>query len=374
MKDKIQYLTFDSLQEGVGASQVLNYLLHLSKDFEITLFNFEKEVPRNDLKVELSESGINWRPLYFGQKGLISGIARVIRLSNQVDVNLPIHARGDLAALAAVYSGSRKILWDCRALTADQRLALSDSLFRYPIYLLNSFIERTVAKKSQKINVITSHAASILRKKYKQEHGKFSKVSTCVDLDKFPLTKMPKLDPIKLFIPGTLSNAYDIDLMNSIIKEIRKTQKLEVTVAVGKGADKNWIGLDFDNFITLQHSEIASEIAKSHFGMSIWKSTLGICLASVSSTKIPEFLASGRPVIANFNQGDIGSLIEDYRCGISTSLSHDGYIKQYVMELFQLLDDKDLPSRCRRLAENEYSLTDGVDRLTEVYKELISGA
>jgi hypothetical protein len=108
--------------------------------------------------------------------------------------------------------------------------------------------------------------------------------------------------------------------------------------------------------------------------MSIWKSTLGICLASVSSTKIPEFLASGRPVIANFNQGDIGSLIEDYRCGISTSLSHDGYIKQYVMELFQLLDDKDLPSRCRRLAENEYSLTDGVDRLTEVYKELISGA
>jgi len=44
------------------------------------------------------------------------------------------------------------------------------------------------------------------------------------------------------------------------------------------------------------------------------------------------------------------------------------------MELFQLLDDEDLPSRCRRLAENEYSLGDGVDRLAEVYKELIHGS
>jgi glycosyltransferase involved in cell wall biosynthesis len=187
----------------------------------------------------------------------------------------------------------------------------------------------------------------------------------------FSVTKMPKLDPIKLFIPGTLSSAYDVNLMNSIIKEIRKDYNLEVTVAIGKGAEENWVELDFNNLVTLQHSEIASEIAKSHFGMSIWKPTLGICLASVSSTKIPEFLASGRPVVVNFNQGDIGGLIEEYSCGVSTSLSNERYVKQYVKELLQLLEDRDLPSRCRNLAETEYSLTNGVSRLSKVYEELI---
>lgn len=371
MREKIQYATFDSLEEGVGASQVLSYVLKLSTEYDFTLINFEKETPSEQIKQLLNESGIEWKPLHFGKKGFWSGFWRVVRLSKNLDINIPIHARGDLAALGAVLSGSKNVLWDCRALTADQRFGLSSSLSRFLIYPINRLIEKIVAKRSAKINVITTHASKILSRRYGLNLKKFSHISTCVDLEKFSLSPMPIREPIKLLIPGTLSFAYDIQLMNSIIKEIRKSHDIEVTVAVSKGAEKNWLGLDFNNVISLPHSEIASEISKSHFGMSIWKSNLGLGLASVSSTKIPEFLASGRPVIANFNQGDIGLLIEEFQCGVSTSLNIDSYVKSYAKDLIELLNDRFLPTRCRKLAETEYSLTDGVRQLSAIYQELL---
>jgi glycosyltransferase involved in cell wall biosynthesis len=370
VKGKIQYVTFDSLEEGVGASQVLSYLLKLSSEFDFTLINFEKETPSEQLKFQLMESGIDWKPLYFGRKGLWPGFSRVIRLSRLLNPRVPIHARGDLAGLAAALSGSKKILWDCRALTADQRFGLSSSFSRFLIYLINRLIEKIVAKRSAKINVITTHASKILCRRYNLNLEKFSHISTCVDLEKFSFSPLPLQKPIKLFIPGTLSFAYDIQLMNSIINEIRKNFDLEVTVAISKGAEKNWMGLDFDNVVTLPHREIAMEISKSHFGMSIWKSNLGLSLASVSSTKIPEFLASGRPVVANFNQGDIGFLLEEFRCGVTTSLNTESYVQTYVKDLIDLLNDKDLPARCRKLAKSEYSLTHGVRQLSTIYQEL----
>lgn len=373
MKTKIQYVTFDSLEEGVGASQVLSYILKLSLEYDFTLINFEKEKPSIQLKSKLLESGINWIPLNFGKRGLWHGFSRVIRLSRQLDPVIPIHARGDLAALSAVLSGSKKILWDCRALSADQRFGLSNSYSRFIIYPINRLIEYTVAKRSAKINVITAHASNILCRRYNLNRGKISHISTCVDLEKFTSSPMPSQDPVRLFIPGTLSFAYDIELMNLIIKEIRSSHNLEVTLALSKGAEKNWLKLDFDNVTTLTHSEIAGEMSRSHFGMSIWKSNLGLSLSSVSSTKIPEFLASGRPVLANFNQGDIGTLIEEFQCGVSTSLSSHRFLQSYVKELFILLNDKDLPNRCRQLAEREYSLSDGVEKLSKTYQELLIG-
>ena len=371
VKNHVQYVTFDSLEEGVGASQVLSYILRLNQNYNFTLFSFEKGTPSENLRKRMIDSGVNWIPLQFGKNGLIPGLGRVIRLARYLDPTIPIHARGDTSALAAVLSGSNNFLWDCRALTADQRFSLSNSFTRYPIYIINRIIEFMVAKRSTKINAITTHAAKILSKRYNLPSQKFSMVSTCVDIENFPITPIPETNTIKLLIPGTLSNAYDINLMNLIIKEIRKHEKLEVTLAISKGADKNWPQLDFDKVITLPHSKMAKEISESHFGMSIWKSDLGICLASVSSTKIPEFLSSGRPVITNFNQGDIGMLVEEFSCGVSTDLKSENDIYKYVKKLLALIRDIELPTRCRQLAEEKYSLEKGVEELSENYRILI---
>ena len=53
----IQYLTFDSIQEGVGSSQVFSYLKRLSSSWDIELVNFEKKIEESDMqKVQSSVS------------------------------------------------------------------------------------------------------------------------------------------------------------------------------------------------------------------------------------------------------------------------------------------------------------------------------
>ena len=367
MNNQIQYLTFDSIEEGVGASQVLNYISKLSQKYEITLINFEKSAPTDLMRKTLVDLGIIWEPLKFGKTGALQGLFRVVRLALKLNRRLPIHARGDLAALAAIISGNRKVLWDCRALHADQRLAISTSKSKYAIYLLNRSIEYIIAKKSKIINVITYPAATILSRRYNLPISKFSVISTCVDLEQFQLKKMPEQSILKLLIPGTLSAAYDVNLMNMIICEIRKIHVLQVTLAVGHGADNYWKGLDYDLVKTIPHSQMPEEMARSHFGMSIWKANLGLCLAAVSSTKIPEFLATGRPVFANFNQGDIGTLLEEYGCGVATSLSGPEYAKEYAESMLQLIADKSVSKACRELANDNYSLDEAILKLDLLY-------
>ena len=370
MKNKIQYLAFDSLEEGVGASQILNYLSRLSKNFEITLVNFEKSPPSDAMRQKMLGIGVTWQPLAFEQAGTFYGLIRVIRLMTKIDKKIPVHARGDLAALAAIMSGNKQVLWDCRALQADQRFAIASGKSKYVTYLINRIIELIIAKKSKLINVITHPAARILSRRYGLPASKFSVISTCVDLETFPLRKMPAQSVLRLLIPGTLSRAYDIPLMNKIILELRGLCKLEVTLAVGNGAETYWKEIDYDHVKSIPHSEIPNEIANSHFGMSIWKSNLGICLSSVSSTKIPEFLATGRPVIANFNQGDIGKFLETYECGVTTSICTVEHVKEYVEEILRLLSDESTVGRCRGLAENYYSLSDAVSQLGQIYMEM----
>jgi len=369
-KQKIQYLTFDSIEEGVGSSQVLAYLNELSSKHEIRLINFEKKKPLDSTRKKLEDLGIEWIPLDFGRFGFFFGFARVCRLVLQLDPKVPIHARGDLAAFSAIISGNRRVLWDCRALHADQRLALSTSKGKYLVYALNRLIEYVVAKKSFKVNTITFKAARILQERYQLTSDKFSVISTCVNTKKFTKKAMPEASCIKVLIPGTFSSAYDIDLMNRIFRELRKRINLEVTVAVGKGADQNWRRLDYDITIQRNHDEMPTEIGNAHFGMSIWRANLGICLASVSSTKIPEFLAVGRPVIANFNQGEIGELLSTFRCGVGTSLNSEEYIRKYAEEIIELIRDPGIVERCHELAERYFSLEGGIRTLESVYSNL----
>lgn len=370
MPTHIQYLTFDSLEEGVGSSQVLSYLLRFSKDFEITLINLEKTPPSVNLLQTMADSGITWIPISFGNRGLVGGLFRLARIMKNIDKSKVTHARGDFAALAALLKGNTRTMWDCRAFTPDQRKSISQSKTARIQYYGYGLIEKYVARRVVRINVITFPAAKILARKYDLSSHKFSIISTCVDLNKFQIAPMRTKKPIKILLPGTLSHAYDFDLMNKIIGTLRTLIDIEVTIALSKGATELWRRIDSDKVISLRHDEMPDAIAEHHFGMSIWKANLGIALASVSSTKVPEFLAVGRPVIVNFNQGDIGNWVEQYNCGVSTSLAIPEYVDRYAKKILELINDGETPTRCRKLAEERFSLESAVAQLTSIYHEM----
>ena len=68
----LTYLSFDSLAEGVGASQVLPYTEALARrGIEVRLHTFEKVAPSDDLKEQLRSQGIHWSVHDFGGFGAL---------------------------------------------------------------------------------------------------------------------------------------------------------------------------------------------------------------------------------------------------------------------------------------------------------------
>lgn len=366
----LTYLTFDSLQEGVGASQALSYVLKISRNREVRVISFEKKAPSSSLLETMANNKVTWTPLDFGRFGVLGGISRVSRMARRIDRKTIVHARGNLSAISALIRLPHRWIWDCRSMHSDQRLSLSKAKNRRLVYVVMRIIEMLLAKYSSKIIVITNSVKSEFVLRYKIPIEKMQMISTCADIEKFKKSDFPNLDKIRILLSGTFSPAYDLIQINKIIYEMRKRSPVHVTVAASLGATASWADIPYDEYLSVPHDEMPSLIAKSHFGFSIWHNDLGVCLKSVASTKTAEFLSMGRPVFINSKQGDFRDLFGMYEIGVVTDASDDESVKKYVDEMLALLKNPETGEKCHRLAADHFSLADGVNKLLEVYKEL----
>jgi len=357
----LTYLTFDSLQEGVGASQALSYVLKIAQNRQVRVISFEKKAPSSSLLETMANNKVTWTPLDFGRFGVLGGISRISRMSRRIDRKTIVHARGNLSAISALVRSPHRWIWDCRSMHSDQRLSLSKAKKRRLVYVVMRIIEMLLAKYSSRIIVITNSVKSEFVSRYRIPIEKMQMISTCADIEKFKKTDFPSLDEIRILLSGTFSPAYDLIQINKIIYEMRKRSPVHVTAS--------WVDIPYDEFLSVPHDEMPNLIAKSHCGFSIWHNDLGVCLKSVASTKTAEFLSMGRPVFINSKQGDFKELFGIYEIGVVTDASDDESVKNYVDEMLALLNNAETIEKCHRLAEDNFSLADGVFKLLEIYKE-----
>jgi glycosyltransferase involved in cell wall biosynthesis len=316
------------------------------------------------------ELEIEWQPLAFGNFGAVGGISRLIRLYRASAGYELIHARGDFAALVALFRGPEKWIWDCRALSADQRLALSSSFISKLTYLPMRLIEYLIAHGSSKIVVITEAVIPILKGRYKLSSEKFQVIPTCVDLDTFIIQDLPPTDELRILLSGTFSNAYDLEITNSIIKSFRNLHETKVTVAIARGATQNWKKIDYDEMLTCEFFEMPDIIARHHLGLSLIKENLGVSLKSIATTKSAEFLAVGRPIVVNSNQGDLGQIVTIEKVGFAVSQNGHNTFDVLANEILKLLTSENIENRCHAVASKYFSLDKGVAGLLSTYLEL----
>jgi hypothetical protein len=362
----ILYLTFDSIQEGVGASQALAYVKKIAKSREIELISFEKEEPSSVLRDEIEGSGIEWSPLPFGSFGALGGINRILRLWKVIDRKKIIHARGNFSAIAAMLRFPKFWIWDSRALHADQRRALGDG-GGYFVYILMRFFEYLLGKRSSAIIAITHAVVPIYVSRYRIALEKIHVISTCVDRNLFREQPLVKSGITRILLQGTFSEAYDVTLMNKIIAKFREAGPVKVTVCTSGGATSIWRGLDFDEVQSANYQEMPGIIASHDFGMSIWKEELGICLKSVASTKVAEFLSVGRPIFVNHSQGDLSSIFSKSQVAVITFGRSDSEVINYVAKMKKILEIENLSRDCANTANNNFDLERAIQKLEEIY-------
>lgn len=371
---QIQYITLDSIQEGVGASQVLAYVKKLSQKWEMSLINFEK-CSDESMEELILQSNFNfeWKPLPFGKKGMLGGARRIYLLTKHINRANLIHARGDLAAFSAIIRGAKKVIWDCRALSADQRIAAKSRNKLSLEFIILRFIEMLCAKHSSRIIVITERAKEILKSRYRLPEDKFVVVSTCVDLDLFKVTprSSDKHQVLRIAFVGTLGPQYDINLMNEIVNSLKLIIPTEFSIALSRGHTELYSSLFYDKRYELSHHEMPSFISTQDIGLSIWREDMGISLASVAATKNAEFLACGKPIVVNASQGDIGQWVENEKIGVSTKGSSSKEIASYAQQILELTKNDYVANRCQNVANKHYSLERGVELISRLYQTVI---
>src|SRR5689334_10942916 len=136
MTANILYITYDGLTDPLGQSQILPYLVGLSKEgYQFTILSFEKEDRYKKLKDTItsitSKAGIRWVPLKFTSKPPVISKAydrvqmrrAALRLYNEKKYDM-VHCRGYIPAEVGLLLKRRKgtkFFFDMRGFWADEK-------------------------------------------------------------------------------------------------------------------------------------------------------------------------------------------------------------------------------------------------------------
>ena len=369
-KFDITYLSVDSVQEGVGSSQITPLILGLAeKGKTVCLITFEKIRPPKELVEMFTRAGVVWIAKEFGKSGAIGGIIRLNTLRRSVPDSLLLHGRSDIATAAAIWSGiEAPVLWDVRGLWSDQRLLIGTAGWNSLTARGARALENVAAKKSAAMTTLTAAVVPILQNRHKRIPMIREVIPTCVQTSKFLSSPMPQSQIICL-LSGTFNNYYDIDRTKQVLDQIRKTVNLRVIWARGGESPIEKLGVGEDVIISATHSEMPKLVKESHFGIAICKQDSLDTLAAAVPTKIGEFLASGRPVIVSRGIGDLDQLLPSTHTGVV--IDHQDSLQTVAQQIGQLIKDPKTPDRCRELAMQHFDMEKSIDRYLEIYDRML---
>jgi hypothetical protein len=368
-KFDVTYLSVDSIQEGVGSSQITPLILGLARNEQrVCLITFEKEEPPEQLVEMFSRAGVVWVPKKFGRPGVIGGIVRLNRIRRSIPNSSVIHGRSDVATAAAIWSCiEAPVLWDVRSLWSDQRLIIGtpgwNSLTAYGA----RFLENVAAKKSAAMSTLTAAVIPILEQRHKQIPRIREVIPTCVQTSKFLPTPMPE-GQVTCLLSGTFNNFYDLDRTRQILSKIRDSFDLRIIWARASESPSDILGVGEDVIISASHSEMPKLVRESHFGIAICKQDNLESLAAAVPTKIGEFLSSGRPVIVSSGIGDLEHLLGTTKTGVV--IDHNDSLETVAQQIEELIKNPNTPERCRDLAMQHFDIDMSITRYLEIYDRM----
>ncbi len=369
-KFDVTYLSVDSIQEGVGSSQITPLILGLAKRGKsVCLITFEKIKPSEELVELFHRAGVTWIAKDFGKQGALGGLRRLNELRRSVPQSAVLHGRSDVATVSALLSGVKApVLWDVRSLWSDQRLLIGTAGWNKSTARAARVLENFAASKSAAMTTLTAAVVPILEDRHKRIPTIREVIPTCVQTSKFLPSQMPS-GQITCLLSGTFNNYYDLNRTRLILDEIRKTIKLRVIWARAGESPTERLDLGEDLIVSATHSEMPKIISDSHFGIAICKSENQVSLAAAVPTKIGEFLAAGRPVIVSEGIGDLDQMISITQTGVI--VASNGTLQNVTREIIKLVNDANTPARCRELALKHFDMENSIDRYSVIYNKML---
>jgi len=249
MSKNILYISILGMSEPLGKSQVLEYLIDLKKEYNISLYSFEKDLSKktiDELSKKIQESGIDWYYQKYSNKyGILSTIKQILsayqELKNIVkSKNIQIvHARSLIPVVIALILKRKynlKVIYDIRGFQIDEKAEVGRLKKGSILYKLLKSIEHYAYKQSD--SIVTLTYASIPYISQFTNKDKITVIPTCANKELFK--RMPE-DERKVFKEAlgykesdkillhagavSISNWYDFDNELKIVSELMKNNK-----------------------------------------------------------------------------------------------------------------------------------------------------
>ena len=391
------YLTRNGLLEPLGQSQVLAYLRGLSRGYRVTLITYEKDEDRADaarmaaMQAECERLGIRWLPQRFRPRPkVIAPALSMLRMVWLVWREVRgqgarlIHARSYIpAAVAMIVSRLTGVpfIFDMRALWPEELITAGRLRRGSVLYRAIVAAERACLRRAGAVVSLTHAAVDHLNRVYTADMvgQRVAVIPTCADLDRFvPGVQKPSRSVIGCL--GTvLSGWFRLDWLASFLDVVAKRDPAAVfELTTRDDPAQVRAALDPDGRLgerlrvapsapgDVQHV-LQGQMA------SVMFFTDGLSKLGSSPTRMAEILGCGLPVVANDGVGDVARIIRDYRVGVLAQGPNPQAMATAWSELLALLNDPDLASRCRKAAEEVFSLEAGTASYARLYDELTDG-
>jgi len=403
MVKNILYLSYDGMTDPLGQSQVLPYIIGLTKKgYHFHLISFEKPdrfiAHKKDILQICEENNITWVPmLYTKRPPLFSTMWDVWRMKKKAfELNKEysfsmVHCRSYLSALIGLSMKRRfktAFLFDMRGFWADERVDgniwnLKNPIYRWVYHFFKAKEKVFFSTADHIISLTNEGKKEILSwNGFENLTDKISVIPCCVDIVKFDKkrvsTEMLKVKKSELGISdsqfilgyvGSIGTWYMLEEMLSFYKRSSKSLTNPLFLFVTKENENDIYRLSDNMDIPRKEIIVTScyhndmPLYMSLFNCSIFFIKPVYSKKASSPTKQGELMAMGIPVICNDKVGDTADIVRKYNSGlvISCEKINESVISDYTFSESNAIEG----------AQEYFGLEKGVNTYGEIYKKII---
>lgn len=392
------YISYTGLMDPLGQSQVLQYVLGLSKDHKITVISFEKPENLNDkvkmekLRTRLNECGVDWRALKWTKRlsmlgkvlDMAKGAFTAIKVSQRSRIHI-VHCRSYIASIMGLAVKARTgaaFIFDMRGFWPDERVDGGIWTKTSIAYRIFKAIEKQLFLNAD--HVVSLTCAGV------REFSRFDYLENKVP----PYTVIPTCTNLDLFSPadnsgscftlgyiGSVGSWYMFDQVVFAVSRLFAMRSDARFLIVNKGGhefirDKlSDAGVDLErvDIVEAPFDKVGEYVSRMDAGIFFIKPAWS--KRASCPTRMGEFLACGKPCLANVGVGDVKEDFEETKTGITIEFDEHNDINAADLDaslcsLIALASDPGVSRRCRQAAVDRFSLDNGKNKYNKIYQGL----
>lgn len=394
---RVLYVAYWGLLEPLGQSLIAPAVLGLAaRGFHVHLITFDKPCDLQDsvalrrTRARLGIAGVEWTPLRYHKRprplakllDLAIGLAAALRLARRGRPDL-VHARtfvGGLIGRMAALLLRRPWIYHGEGFWPEQQVEGGYWMHGSLAHRVTRRVDRWLHEQAAAI-ILLSHRARPVVEAYPgvaRRRPPIAIVPSCVDLEHFRPSAARPERPLRIVYVGSLGGRYLIEPMVRFFQALRKKEPT-AGLLLYSHSDSREVGALLASLLPpaswelrrVDHAEMPAVLSRCHAGLHFLAAGPGA--ESCSPTKIGEYWACGLPVITSAGAGDIDRIVGARRVGVVVSSLEPTDLEQAAERLLELLEQPDLPARCRLAAEEEYALEQALAVQQRLYRRLLSG-